>query len=187
MRLLIGRFFTRAIQNSATHTRHSWGVCKFQIFTSKMHYYVTWDTFLLLQVSVSRWYGKHTIFESLGISGSRKWWQYCKSISIGRTFKRMSRSTSDPTLLVPLPNRPSRSKASILYLPLVDLGNPSPWITCWAFLLLSMETTKFPWSSIDSWICSLCQPARKISQQKALLNSSLNECGCTLGSHSLSY
>ena len=35
-------------------------------------------------------------------------------------------STSNPALLAPLPNQPSRSKASILcYLPLVNLGNPS--------------------------------------------------------------
>ena len=104
MRLLIGRFFTRAIQNSTTHTRHSWGVCKFQIFTSKMHYYVTWDTFVFLQVSMPRWYGKRTIVELLSILESRKQWQYCRSISIGQTFDRMSGSTSDPALLVPLPN-----------------------------------------------------------------------------------
>ena len=109
-RLLIGCFSTRATQNSATLTSHSWGVHKFQIFTSKMHFYVTWDTFLFLQASFPRWYGKHTTAESLVISGSRKQWQYCKSISIGRTFERMSGITSNPALLVPFPNRPSRIK-----------------------------------------------------------------------------
>jgi hypothetical protein len=55
------------------------------------------------------------------------------------------------TLLVPLPNRPSRIKASILhFLPPVDLGNPSLWITCQAFLLLSMAMTVFLWSSTNS-------------------------------------
>ena len=99
----------------------------------------------------------------------------------------MSGSTSNPALLAPLPNRPSRSKASILrYLPLVDLGNPYPWITCQAFLLLRMETTVFSWSSIDSQRWPLWWPARRITQQKPLLNSSLKECGYTLGSHSLS-
>jgi hypothetical protein len=32
----------------------------------------------------------------------------------------------------------------------INLGNPSPWITCQAFLLLSMAMTMFSWSSIDS-------------------------------------
>ena len=100
----------------------------------------------------------------------------------------MSGSTSDPTLLASLPNRPSRSKGSILcYQPLVDLGNPSPWITCQALLLLSMETIVFSWSLTDSQRWPLWWPARRISQHKPLLNSSSNECGCTLGSHSLSY
>jgi hypothetical protein len=55
----------------------------------------------------------------------------------------MSGSTSSPALLAPLPNRPSRSKASILRCPpLVNLGNPSPWITCRAFLLLSMDNDR---------------------------------------------
>ena len=89
---------------------------------------------------------------------------------------------------MPLPNRPSRSKAYILlYLPLVDLGNPYPRITCRACLLLSREMTVFLWSSTDSQRWPLWQLARRISQQKPLLNSSLNECGCILGSHSLSY
>ena len=43
-RLLISRFSTRAIRNSATHTRQSWRETKFQNFTSRMYYYVTWDT-----------------------------------------------------------------------------------------------------------------------------------------------
>ena len=97
-------------------------------------------------------------------------------------------STLDLVVLAPLPNRPSRSKASILrYLPLVDLGNPSPWITRRAFLLLSIEMIVFSWSSTNSRRWPLWRPARRISQQKPLLNSSLNGCGCTLGSHSLSY
>ena len=96
-------------------------------------------------------------------------------------------STSDHVLPVPLPNRPLRSTASIpRCLPLFDLGNPSPWITCQAFLPLSMEMTVFLWSSTGSRRWPLWWPARRISQQKPLLNSSLNECGCTLGSHSLS-
>jgi len=94
----------------------------------------------------------------------------------------MSGSTSDPTLPAPLPNRPSLLRC----LPLVDLGNPSPWITCQDFLLLSMAMTMFLWSSIDSRRWPLWQPARRISQQKPLLNSSLNECGYTLGSNSIS-
>ena len=73
------------------------------------------------------------------------------------------------------------------YLPLVNLGNPSPWIACWDFLLLSMEMAVFSWSSKNSRRWRLWRPARRISQQKPLLNSYLNECGCTLGSHSLSY
>ena len=100
----------------------------------------------------------------------------------------MSRSTSDHVLHVPLPNQPSRSKASIpCCLPLVDLGNPSPWITCQAFLPLSMEMIVFLWPSTGSRRWPLWWPARRISQQKPLLNSSLNECGCTLGSHNLSF
>jgi hypothetical protein len=99
----------------------------------------------------------------------------------------MSGGTLDPTLPEPFPNRPLRSNASILFfLPLVDLGNPSPWITCQAFLLLSMEMIVFSWFSMDSRRWPLWRPARRISQQKQLLNSSLNECGYTLGSHSLS-
>ena len=70
---------------------------------------------------------------------------------IGRTFDRTSRSTSDPALPAPLPNHPSRSKASILRcLPLVDLGNPSPWIACQAFLLLSMTRILCLWLLTDS-------------------------------------
>ena len=99
----------------------------------------------------------------------------------------MSRSTLDHALPTPLPNRTSRSKASIPHcLPLVDLGNPSPWITCKAFLPLSMAMTVFFWSLTGSQKWPLWWPARTISQQKPLLNSSLNECGYTLGSHSLS-
>ena len=71
-RLFIGRFSMRVTQNSATLTRHSWGVRKLQIFTSKMHFYVTWDTFVFLQASLPRWYGKHTTVDLLGILGSRK-------------------------------------------------------------------------------------------------------------------
>ena len=85
------------------------------------------------------------------ISGSRKQRQYYRSISIGRTFNRMPGSASSPALVAPFPNRPSRSKASILRcVPLVDLGNPSPWITCRVLLLLIMEMTVFLWSSTYS-------------------------------------
>ena len=99
----------------------------------------------------------------------------------------MSRSTLDHALPAPLPNRPSRSKASIpCCLPRVDLGNPSPWITCQAFLPLRMEMTMFSWSLTGSRRWPLWWPTRRISQQKPLLNSSLNKCGCTLGSQSLS-
>ena len=164
MRLLIAHFSRRAIQNLATHTSLSWRLTKFQIFTSRMHYYVTWDTFVFLQAIVPRWFGRRTTVESLGISGSRKLWQYCKSISIGRTSDKMSGSTSSPALLAPFPNRPSRSKASILCCPpLFDLGNPSPWITCQSFLLLRMATTVFSWSSIDSRRWPLWWPAKRIS------------------------
>ena len=45
-RLLIFRFSTKATENSATHTRHTWRVSKFHIFTSRMHCYATWDTFV---------------------------------------------------------------------------------------------------------------------------------------------
>ena len=123
----------------------------------------------------------------LGILGSKKRWQYCRSISIGRIFNKMLGSTSDHALPAPLPNPPSRSKASIpCFLPLFDLGNPSPWITCKAFLPLSMEMTVFLWSSTGSQRWPLWRLARRISQKKPLLNSSLNESGYTLGSHSLS-
>ena len=122
--LLTSHFSTRPIQNSTTHGKQSWGVRKFQNFTSKMHYYVTRDTFVFLQASVPRWYGKRTIVDSLGILGLRKQWQYWRSISIGQTFDRILGSTSDPALLAPLPNRPSRRKSSIFCcLPPVDLGN----------------------------------------------------------------
>jgi len=164
MRLLIGHFSTKVTQNLATHTSHSWRVGMFHIFTSRIPCYATWVTFVFLQASVPRWFGKHTTVGLLGISGSRKWWQYCKSISIGRIFGRMSGSRSDHVLPAPLPNRPSRSKASIPHcLPLVDLGNPSPWITCYAFLPLSMEMTVFLWSLIGSQRWPLWQPARRIS------------------------
>ena len=135
-----------------------------------------------------RLFWKHTIVESFSISGSRKQWQYCRSISIGPTFDKILGSTSYPALCVQFTNRPSRIKAYILlYLLLVNLGNPSPWITCQACLLLRMEMTFFLWSPIDSRRWPLWRLARRISQKKPLLNSSLNECGCTLGSHSLSY
>ena len=128
---LIGRFSKWVIQNSTTHMRRSWRETQFQNFTSRMYYYVTWDTFVFLQVSMPIWFGKRTIAGSLDISGSRKQWQYCRSISIGQTFDRTLGRTSNPALPASLPNHPSRSKASILrFLPLVDLGNPSPWITC---------------------------------------------------------
>ena len=44
---------------------------------------------------------KRTTVGSLGIYGLRKQWQYCRSISIGRTFDRKSGSTSDYALLAP--------------------------------------------------------------------------------------
>jgi len=71
-RLLIFRFSTKATENSATHTRHTWRVSKFHIFTSRMHCYATWDTFVFLQASVTRWFGKHTTVASLGILRLRK-------------------------------------------------------------------------------------------------------------------
>lgn len=71
-------------------------------------------------------------------------------------------------------------------LPLVDLGNPSLWITCRTLFLLRMTMNVSSWSSTDSRRWPLSWPARRISQQKPLLNSSLNECGYTFGSHSLS-
>ena len=163
-RLLIGHFSMKVTQNSATHTRPSWRVSMFQIFTSRTVCYATWVTFMFLQASMPRWFGKHTTIGLLGILGSKKWWQYCRSISISRIFDRMSGSTSDHALHVPFPNRPSIRKASIPYcLPLVDLGNPSPWITCQAFLQLSMEMTVFFWSSTGSRRWPLWQPARRIS------------------------
>ena len=92
-------------------------------------------------------------------------------------------STLDPSLPVSFPDLPSRSKAYILcYLPLVDLGNPYQ-----AFLIPSMEKIEFLWSSTDSLRWLLWWPARRISQHKSLLKSSLDEYGFTLGSHSLSY
>jgi hypothetical protein len=99
----------------------------------------------------------------------------------------MSGSTSDPALACAIA-KPTIKKQGLYTrcLPLVDLGNPSPWITCRAFLLLRMEMTVFSWSSTDSRRWPLWRPARRISQQKPLLKSSLNECGYTLGSHSLS-
>ena len=42
-------FSIRAIQNSTTHTRHSQRETKFQNFTSRMYYYVTWDTFVFFK------------------------------------------------------------------------------------------------------------------------------------------
>ena len=69
--------------DSATHTRRSWRETKFQNFTSGMYYCVTWDTFVFLQASVTRLFEKRTIVKSLGISRSRKQWEYCRSISIG--------------------------------------------------------------------------------------------------------
>jgi hypothetical protein len=49
-----------------------------------------------------------------------------------------------------------KNKASILHcLPLVELGNPSPWITCRAFLLLSMTMTVFLCLSTHSRRCRL--------------------------------
>ena len=168
---MIGHFSSKATQNSATHTKHSWRVDMFHIFTSRMPCYAIWVTFVFLQASVPRWFGKHTTVELLGISGSRKWWQYCKSISISQIFNRMSGSTSDHALPAPLPNWPSRSKASIpRCLPLVKLGNPSPWITCHVFHPISMEMTVFLWSSTGSRRWPLWPSARRISQQKPLLN-----------------
>jgi hypothetical protein len=71
-------------------------------------------------------------------------------------------STSNPALPAPLPNRPSRSKAYILLcLLLFGLGNPSPWITCRAFLLLSMAMTVFLWSSTDSLRWSIMMACKK--------------------------
>jgi len=94
-------------------------------------------------------------------------------------------NTLDPAPPVPFPNQPSRSKAYILlYLLLVGLRNLSPWITCPTFLLLSMTTIAFLWSSTDSLRWPSWRPARRVSQQKPLVSSSLSKCGYTLGSHS---
>jgi len=43
-RLLIFHFSTKATENSATHTRHTWRVTKFHIFTSRMHCYAMWKS-----------------------------------------------------------------------------------------------------------------------------------------------
>jgi len=48
LRLQGGRIFTRVIHNFEKHTRYSWKVRKFQNFTSRMHFYATWDTFMFL-------------------------------------------------------------------------------------------------------------------------------------------
>jgi len=114
-----------------------------------------------------------------------KKWQCCKSIFIGQTFNTMLGSTSYPALPMPVSNQPSKSNAYILLRLLLNtLGNPSPWITCQTFLLLSMEMTAFSWSSTNSLICPFWQLARRASQWKPLLSSSLNRCGYTFGSHS---
>ena len=128
-----------------------------------MCYYVTWDTFVFLQVSMPRWFGKCTTVRSLGILGSIKQWQYCRSISIGWTFNMTSGSTFDPTFPVPLPNHPSRSKASILhFLPLFDLGGKTVSCHCmcgWALPFFTevtyiyvhnlLPTPSIPWESIS--------------------------------------
>ena len=125
------------------------------------------------------------MFGLLEILGQKKQWQCCRSIFISRTFNTMLGSTSNPTLPAPLPNLLSRSKPCILLcLLLVGPGNPSPWITCQAFLLLGMETTTFLWSLTDSLRFRFWRFARRVSQLKTLLSSSLNECGYILGSHS---
>lgn len=101
---------------------------------------------------------------SIGHFGVEKTVAVFRSISIGLVFDRMLRSTSNPALPTSLPNWPSRSKASILRcLPLVYLGNPYPWITCWVFLLLSMPTTVLLCSLIDSRRWPLWWPTRRIS------------------------
>ena len=185
---MIGHFSTRVIENSATHTRHSLGVHKFQIFSSRMHFYVTWDTFVFLQASAPRWYGKHTTVKSRGIFGVEKivavlqkyfYWPNLRK-DVGKHIRSCTACViAKPTI-----------KKQGLYTPLPTPSQPwesTSWITCRACLLLSMEMTLLSWLSTYSQRWPLWRPARRISQQKPLLKSSLNECGCTLGSHSLSY
>lgn len=122
-----------------------------QDFTSKMHCYATWETCVFLQAIVARRFSRRITVGSLDISGQGKQWKCYRSIFIDQTFSRMLGSTSDRALLTSLPKKPSRSKACILlFLILIDLGNPSPWINCQAFLLLSMAMILFSWSSTNS-------------------------------------
>jgi hypothetical protein len=54
-------------------------------------------------------------------------------------------------LPVPSPNLPLRNKGyTPLFLLLIGLGSPSPWITCLVYLQPSMVMTVSSWSLIDS-------------------------------------
>ena len=148
--------------------------------------YATWVTFVFLQVSVLRWFVKH----KLGCWAFRGW-ENSGSIVEVLLLEEYSTGCQKVHQIVHFlcHCQTDHQEARPLYptaYPLIDLGNPSPWITCQVFLPLSMETTVFLWSSTGSWRWPLWQPARRISQQEPLLNSSLHECGWTLRSHNLS-
>lgn len=96
---------------------------------------------------------------------------------------RMLEDISDPTLYVSLSSQPLRRKVyTLLCLFISNLENPSPWIKCLAFLILSMIMTMCLWSLIYflRWLYWLL--AISISQQNTLPNSSSNNFGCIFGS-----
>jgi hypothetical protein len=83
---------------------------------------------------------------------------------------------------VPLPNRPLRHKeCTPLCLLLTNLGNPSQWTTCRAFLQPTREITVFSWLWIDFPRWRFWSHARRESQHRPLPISSSNECGYILG------
>jgi hypothetical protein len=74
----------------------------------------------------------------------------------------MSTSISDHALPVPSPNPPLRNKGyTPLFLLLIGLGSPSPWITCLVYLQPSMVMTVSSWSLINSLRWKILTPYKK--------------------------
>jgi hypothetical protein len=126
-------------------------------------------------------------------SGGRTFWrrENCgrpsENIFIGQNFDWTSASISDLALPVPLPSRPSRSKAyTPLCLFLRSRGSPSPWITCLVCHPPSTEMTVCLWSLIGFRRWPSSQPVRRLSHGRycqALLRTSLGSLWDTTDHH----
>ena len=116
------------------------------------------------QASVQSRFGKLTTIGWQDTLASKRQWQCCRNISIGRNFDMRSASISGPALPMLLPNQPLRNRACTpLFLLLTNPRNPSQWTTYQPSHPPRWAMTVFLWLLITFHRWRSWSPARRTS------------------------